>query len=191
VLVRGQTWSLGWKIANQSQNAPSPFQCLESYSGTAKFTITSSRTEVKERERRSYRQDQRLSTALLYLTGHNPSISDGLQVAPCGDWACKRPGGVGSRIGVENFSPSTALRSHPTLHTLHFKLGCCWCLPSPMQMTRCFFRSLHHQESRAGPGCQQSGCGSSRIDLALQRTPPPPWSVLPGRDSCTTSSSRL
>lgn len=114
VLVRGQTWSLGWKITNQSQNAPSPFQCLESYSGTAKFTITSSRTEVKERERRSYRQDQRLSTALLYLTGHNPSICDGLQVAPCGDWACKRPGGVGSRIGVENFSPSTALRSHPS-----------------------------------------------------------------------------
>jgi hypothetical protein len=77
VLVRGQTWSLGWKITNQSQNAPSPFQCLESYSGTAKFTITSSRTEVKEKERRSYRQDQRLSTALLYLTGHNPSNATG------------------------------------------------------------------------------------------------------------------
>jgi hypothetical protein len=166
---------------------------LESYSGTAKFTITSSRTEVKERERPSYRQDQRLSTALLYLTGHNPSISDGLQVAPCGDWACKRPGAS----GVESAWKTSARPRpcDPTLHTLHFKLGCCWCLPSPMQMqmqmTRCFFRSLHHQESRAGPGCQQSGCGSSRIDLALQRTPPPPWSVLPGRDSCTTSSSRL
>jgi hypothetical protein len=192
-LVREQNLESRMENRQQSQNTPSPFKCLESYSGTAKFRITSSRTKVKERERRLCRQDQRLSTALLYLTGHTPSISDGCK------WRRVAIGRANARGSRESNRRGKPQPDHdpaiPPLPPFTSNLAVACCLASPMQMqmqmTRCFFRSLHHQGSRAAPGSQQSRCGFKSNDFALQHTPPPPWSVLPGRDFCTTSSSRL